>query len=252
MPLRILPILRPLPFLLLGSLLSADSVSELKGALARLNGQEALKASLEYQVWNRRGDAKKPVITEGRATTLVEDGPQGLRLSWSRGVLQAAAQEARAKSLDPEKRTPTRNALEGLKAVDICEYLNGAGDLLRNLELARLVSEKTEAWQGRPSRLLTFKVVPRMGPQERKYVKDLDATLQVWVGTDGLPLAAESQVHMKGRAFLVIGFEQWQKEQFRFARAGNRLVVVQHVQETSGSGGGETSQSKTVMNLRLN
>ncbi len=244
--------LRLLPLLLAGSLLPADTLADLKGALARLNGQEPLRASLDYQFWSRQGDAKQPVVTEGRATTQIEDGPQGLKMSWSRGLLQAAAQESRAKAQDPEKKTPTRRALESLKAVEVCDYLNGAAELLRTLDQAQLTGEQPDTWQGRPARLLTFKVNPALDKQSRKYIKEMEATAKVWVGPDGLPLAAENWVRLKGRAFLVIGFEQQQKEEFRFARTGNRLVVVHHVQESSGSGGGEQGQTRTVMDLSLN
>ncbi len=244
--------LRLFSLLLVGALLSADTLSELKGTLARLNGQEPVRANVDYRFWSRQGDEKKPVITEGKATTHVEDGPQGLRMSWSRGLIQTAAQEAKAEALDPEKSTPTRRAIEGLKAIEVSDYLNGAEELLRTLEQSQLVAEKAEVWQGKPARLLQFKLSPRMAQQQRKYVKEMDATARVWVGADGLPLAVESQVHMKGRALLVISFEQQQKEEFQFTRAGNRLVVVQHVQERSGSGGGEKGQSRTVMNLSLN
>lgn len=244
--------LRLLTILLACSLLPADTLSELKGTLMRLNGQEPIKANVEYQFWNKQGDEKKPVITEGKATTLVEEGPQGLKMSWSRGLIQAAAEEARAKALDPEKKTPTRRAIEGLKAIEVNDYLNGAEELLRTLDQSQLIEEKVEAWQGKPARLLQFKVTPRLDQQQKKYVKEMEATAKVWVGADGLPLAAESQVRMKGRALLVISFEQQQKEEFQFLRAGNRLVVVHHVQENSGSGGGEKGQSKSVVKLSLN
>jgi soluble cytochrome b562 len=244
--------LRLLSLLLAGAILPADSLSDLKGTLARLNGQEPIKASVEYQFWNRQGEEKKPVITEGRATTLVEDGPQGLKMSWSRGLIKTASEEARAKALDPEKKTPTRRAIEGLKAIDVNDYLNGAEELLRTLDQSQLVEERVEAWQGKPARLLQFKVTPRLGQQEKKYIKEMEATAKVWVGSDGLPLAAENQVRMKGRALLVISFEQQQKEEFQFLRAGNRLVVVHHVQENSGSGGGEKGQSRSVVKLSLN
>jgi hypothetical protein len=244
--------LRLLPLLLVGALLPADTLSDLKGTLTRLNGQEPLRASVDYQFWNRRGDDKKPVITEGKATTQVEDSPQGLKLSWTRTLIQAANDEAKAKVLDPEKNTPTRSALEGLKAVEVSDYMNGAGELLRMLEQSQLVGEKQETWQGKPARLLQLKVTPRLPQEIKKRVKELDATAKVWVSPEGIPLAAESQLHIKGRALLVISFEQQQKEEFHFARSGNRLVVVHHVQENSGSGGGEKNQSKTVMNLSLN
>jgi len=243
---------RLLPFLLVCSLLPADSLAELKGTLARLNGQDPLKAKVEYQFWSKQGDEKKPEITEGKATTFVEDGPQGLKMSWSRGLIQAASQEAKAKALDPEKKTPTRRAIEGLKAIEVNDYLNGAEELLRTLEQSQLLEEKVETWQGKPARLLQLKVTPRLGQQDRKYIKEMEATAKVWIGADGLPLAAESQFKMKGRALLVISFEQQQKEMFQFQRAGNRLVVVHHVQENSGSGGGERGQSKSVVDLSLN
>jgi hypothetical protein len=54
---------------------------------------------------------------------------------------------------------------------------------------------------------------------------------------------------MKGRALLVISFEQKQQEGFTFTRMGNRLVVIHYTQENSGSGGGEHGQSKTVVTL---
>lgn len=243
---------RLLSLLLLGSLAQADTLSELKGLLPRLNGAEPIKASVDYQFWNRQGDDKKPVITEGRATTQVEDGPQGLRMTWSRNTLQAAAQEAKAKALDPEKKTPTRRALEGLKALEVSDYLNGADELLRTLEQSQLIQERPDTWEGKPAKLLQLKVTPKLGQQERKYIKEMEATAKVWVSSEGLPLAAETEVRMKGRALLVISFEQHQKEAFQFTRAGNRLVVLRHAQESSGSGGGEKGHSKTVMSLSLN
>lgn len=108
---------------------------------------------------------------------------------------------------------------------------------------------KADTWQGKPATRLQLKLTPKLSKQNQKYVKEMVATASVWVGGDGLPLAAETQVHMKGRALLVISFEQDQKESFQFARVGNRLVVTRHSQESSGSGGGESGQTKTVVAL---
>ena len=243
--------LRLLALFLAGGLLQADSFSDLKDALVRLNGQDPVKASVDYQFWSKQGDEKNPVITQGKATTFVEDGPQGLKMSWNRTLIQAAVQEAKAQAKDPEKKASTRRAIEGLKAVDVSDYLNGTEELLRTLEQGQLVEEKMEAWQGKPARLLRFKLRPKLSKQDQKYVKDLEATANIWIGADGLPLAAETETRMKGRAFLVISFEQQQKESFEFTRSGNRLVVVHHVLESSASGGGEHGQSKTVMTLHL-
>jgi hypothetical protein len=243
--------LRSLVLLLTAGILQADALADLKGALARLNGQDPVKASVDYQFWSRQGDDKKPVITEGKSTTIVEDGPQGLRMSWSRALIQTAVQEAKAQAQDPEKRASTRRAIEGLRAVEVSSYLNGAQELLSTLEQGQVTEERSEAWQGKPARLLCLKLAPKLSRQDQKYIKEFEATAKVWIGLDGLPLAAETQTRMKGRALLVISFEQQRKETFQFTRVGNRLVVVHHAQESSGSGGGEKGQSKTVVTLHL-
>lgn len=243
--------LRLLALILAGGLLQADALTDLKNTLSHMNGQEPVKASVDYQFWSRQGDDKKPIITEGKATSLVEDGPQGLMMSWSRALIQTAVQEARAQAKDPEQKANTRRAIEGLKAVTVSDYLNGAEELLRTLEQGLLLEERNEAWQGKPAKLLRFKITPRLSKQDQKYVKELETTAKVWIGADGLPLAAETQMHMKGRALLVISFEQQELETFQFARAGNRLVVIHHTRESSGSGGGEKGQTKTVVSLKL-
>jgi len=244
--------LRLFALLLVGGLLQADTLSDLKGTLSRLNGQEPIKASVDYQFWSKQGEEKAPVITEGRATTFVEDGPQGLKMSWNRALIQTAIQEVKAQAKDPEKKATTRRAIEALKAVEVSDYLNGAEDLLRTLEQGQLVEEKAEAWQGKPARRLQLKLTPKLSKQNQKYVKELEASATVWIGAEGLPLAAETQLRMKGRAMLVISFEQHAKEAFQFSRVGNRLVVLNHTKEDSGSGGGEKGQTKTSISLHLN
>jgi hypothetical protein len=243
---------RRLLFLLAAaSLLRADALTDLRGTLAHLDGHAPVKARVNYEFWNRQGDDKHPVITQGQASALVEEGPQGLRLSWSPDLLQAAGREAQAHALDPEVKTPTRDAIEGMKALTVDDALDGASHLLRTLENAQLVSVQTGAWQGQPARVLQLKLAPRLSQQDRKYVKDFQATAQVWVGADGTPLAAETETNLKGRAFLVISFQQQEHERFRFVRSGNRLIVIHHADESTGSGGGEHGQQKTVVDLTL-
>jgi hypothetical protein len=242
--------MRFLFFLLLPCVIvRADSQSELKAALARLNGREPVQARVDFQLSSRSGDAKQPVVEEAAVTARVEAGPTGLRISWSPEQIQAAAQEAKAP--EAETKAPIRRAMAALTATTLHDYLNGSAELLHTLEQAQLVDEKTESWQGQPARLLTFKLTPRIGEKDRKYIKELVATAKIWVGGNGVPLAAESRMHLKGRAMLVISFESAEMEEFRFAQAGDRLVVIRHVKENSGSGGGESGQQKTIATLTL-
>lgn len=232
--------------------LRADGLSELKARLQSLKEPETVKVSVDRQIWKRTGDVKKPIITQGRVNAWVEDGPQGLRIFWAHDLVQRALQEARAKALDPEKTTPVRQAMGSLDAPGLQEYLNAAPQLLETLEQAKLLEDRADTLDGKPARLFVFKLEPKISAQEKKYVKELDATGKIWLGVDGYPLAAEEQVHVKGRAFVVVSFQSDEKETYRFERVGRRLIAVHHAREVSGSGGGENSQERQLTTLKVN
>ena len=172
----------------------ANALDDLKAALGKLNGQETIKASVDRQIWSSSGDAKDPEVTQGKVNAAVEEGPEGLRILWSRATLQQATQEAKAQGLDPEKTSPTRRAMEGLRALDLVDYFSSSEELLRNLEDSQFQEEKAETWEGRPSKCLTLKVTPRLPAREKKYIKELVAVAKIWIGADGVPLAAERTV----------------------------------------------------------
>jgi len=241
-----------LPILILAALtlpLRADGLDALRTRLQKPAGAETLKASVQLETWNRRGDEKKPVVSQGKASAWAEYGPQGLRLFWGRETLAQALQEARLRTADPEKTTPTRDALGSIDALSVQGCFDPAPQLLQDLDKATLLEERADTLDGRDLRLLSLKLEPNLGARDRKYVKELDATAKVWVDADGLPVAAETRVKVRGKALLVISFSSEQRDAYRFARVNGRLVTVHHLHESSGSGGGESGQSRRVTTL---
>jgi hypothetical protein len=240
-------------FLVAASLLRGDTLSDLKAQLAKLNGGDTVKATLDIQFWRQLVDDKKPTISQGKASAQVEDGPQGVRIGWSRNLLQQAQAEAKAQAVDPEKSTPIRSAMESLGPVGISEYLNYAEALLREFERAqaRVQEERQETWNSKPARLLILKVEPRIPAGQRKYIKDLKVDARLWVGTDGLPLAYATTVKFKGSRFF-ISFEGSNSEELRFGRVGNRLVALQISSENQNSGLGQQSHRKSTATLTVN
>ena len=230
--------------------LRADGLSDLRTALQNLRGGGPVKATLECDVWRRTTEGKKPVISQGKATAQVEDGPQGLRITWSRSLLQQAAQESAAQAQQPDRPAPTRTALRGVDVVDLAEDLDHAGALLRDLDQAQLLAEKDEPWQGRPAHLLILKLSPRIPESQRKYLKELKVDARVWVGADGLPLAYTSAVSFQGSRFF-IHFEGASSQERQFARVGGRLVAVRTTREEQSTGLGMSSQSRRVTILTL-
>ena len=227
----------------------ADPVADLKTALAGLNDDGTIRTEVTFTFSSKTGNDKNPVAPEATIKVTVEDGAGGLRVTWSRDLLKTIAEEAKAKSSDPEKRTPSERALRELGAGKLNSYLNAAPEILQSLEHAKLIEEKADPWQGRPARLLIFTIDVPLSARDKKIVKEANATAKIWVGADGLPLAAERSFSFKGRAMLVITFESSQLEKLEYARVGNRLVVVRHFEEQNSSGAGESGQQKSTAAL---
>lgn len=101
-----------------------------------------------------------------------------------------------------------------------------------------------------PASLLSFKLVPKMSKSESKHVKKVDSALSVWVGDDGMPLAAEESMSIKA-SFLLISFEADQKHNWTYARNGDRLVVTRFESNDKSDGLGQHSTSRTVETVRL-
>jgi hypothetical protein len=229
----------------------ADTLARLNDALAGLAGAAPARAHVEFEYWNRGGD--KDDVAEESCTVGVdiEEGSTGLRISWSRETLTAAAEEMRAAATDPDLRMPMRRAIAELNAAELSGYLNGRVELLRWLGQSQLLKEEPAEWKGAAVTLLTFKNTPRVNAQTRKYLKELTSTVRVWVGGDGAPLAAERKVRFKGRALLVVSFESTESDAFEYAVHDGRLVVTRHAQESNGSGTGGTNHQKTVATLTI-
>ena len=243
---------KPIACLLCALPLAATGLDALRTQLARPQGVDALKATVDYQTWSKSGDAKKPVISQGKATAWVEAGPQGLKLFWPRDVVRQALQEAKAKSEDPEKTTPTRSAMTGLDVLKLQNYFEPSAQLLQDLDQAKVLEEHPDTLDGKPCTLLVLKLEPRIPERERKYVKELEATAKVWVGGDGLPLAADLRTKVRGKIFLLISFSSDEHDEFRFGRINGHLVTLHHLSESTGSGGGESGQTRKVSDLAFN
>ena len=236
--------------LLSAAALRADPHADLRERLRQFPGKTPVAAAVEFAFTDTTGDDKKPSTAEGRAVAEVGLGAEGLRIVWSGEQLAAVLREQNAGATKPGVSAPTLEAMSRLGAPQLHDYLDAASTLLRRLETAKLTGEQATRWKDREARLLAFKLEPPLSDEDRKVIKELDATAKVWLGTDGLPFAAESSVRLKGRALVVIGFEHSEKETFTFARMGDRLVVTTHERETADKGGGQNARSRTIATLR--
>jgi hypothetical protein len=231
------------------SVARADTHSDLTAALAHFTGESEVRGNVNYEYWSEAGDKDGMEEESCTVSVGVAEDAGGLRVNWSRGTLAEAVEEVRAASVDGEVKTPMRRAMGLLSATVLSGYLNGAIELSRWLGQSELKAEEAAEWKGAPAMLLTFNSTPRVNAQTKKYLKELEATVRVWVGENGVPLAAQRSVRFKGRAFLVVSFASDESDTFEFIARSDRLVVTRHERVSHGSGTGGRNAQKTVATL---
>jgi hypothetical protein len=227
----------------------ADELADLRAGLGRLQGKDPLRATVDYSFWSRQGDAEKGKVTQGKASVRLEEDAQGLKLVCSRATLEQMRQEDQANARDPESGAPTRQALRNLSPAVLSDFMDAADRLLRDLEGAVLVEVHLESFNGVQARCLVLKLNPKLSAQNRKYVKDLQASCKVWIGPDGLPIGLTQEVKAKGRVFLVVSFEHSESAERHLVHLGNRLVTTYRKLESADSGGGESGRFSETFSL---
>jgi hypothetical protein len=227
-----------------------DPIARLVGALARLPATTPVRARVEHQVTFTQGDEEQ-APPAGTATATATSGPEGLRITWSPSLLARAEAEERERLQNPDALTPTRDAIGDLRTLALDRALDAVPEMLRSLHDASLLEDKVEPFEGTPTRVLLLQVKPPIAARDRKYVKDVEATARVWLDPDGVPLAAQRRVLLKGRIFLIITFEIEQTESLRFGRIGDRLLVVRQESDSRSAGAGERRDRHAVTTLTL-
>jgi hypothetical protein len=229
----------------------ADGLADLKIALARLQAQTPLKATLEVRTLERHGEGAEATDKQGQVSLALEDGARGLQVLYAKDVLTRLDAEARQLVRDPKARTPTVWALDKLDSGDMVPMASAAQALARKVDEAVFKAEKPDSYDGKPARLLTFSVPSsKLSEQQRKYVKDFDSTLSLWIGADGTPLASQTHTQVKGRAFVVVSFEAVDDTSATYAVLGDRLLTVRSENHSASSGAGEKGEQRVVRTLQ--
>jgi hypothetical protein len=229
----------------------ADGLADLRSALARLQAQTPLRATLDVKTTERHGEGAEATEKPGQASVALEDGARGLQVLYARDTLARVDAESRQLVRDPKAKTPTVWALAKLDTTDVLPMVSAAQALARSLDGAVFKSEKADTWSGKPARLLSFTLpITKLTEAQRKYVKEFDGTLAVWIGADGAPLASEAHATVKGRAFVVVSFEAIDDTSTTYGVLGDRLVTLRRENNSTSSGAGEHGEEHVVMTLQ--
>jgi hypothetical protein len=220
--------------LLATPLLRADGLGDLRTGLDRLSASEPIR--VRVAISRTEVEKEKPKGPERKGEAVVEHGPAGLSIHLDPASLPKPGSRVERKA--QEKSTVRLDPGEALKLVD------PAAELRSLLDGATLLSDRTEAFEGRSLRTLVFKPVVDMDEDDRKSVKRYEDLVTVRLDAEGVPVAFDRTVDMK-ISKLLLSFTVSHRESRRFSRHGGRLVTTTALSESRGSGLGQSSATTT-------
>jgi hypothetical protein len=239
-------------FMLAAGAARADGLADMKAALARASGTAPIKALVETRTWRKLGEGAQAEEERGAASITVEDGARGLSVAHSKEMVTRMDAELRARSKNPNSKTPILSALEEIGPRDVLALTSAAASLVRTIERGQFKGERADSYQGKSARVLTFDMpISTLSTRDRKYAKTFTSVLDVWIGADGMPLASRLRQAMSGRAFVVVTFEARQDEDSVYSLVGDRLLAVHKEARSHAAGAGERDERKVVTALSI-
>lgn len=230
----------------------ADGLADLKTALTHLQASTPLKATVDVKTWRRQGEGREADERQGQARVELEDGARGLAVWYGKDLISHAEAEARAQATDKQARTPTLTALRELDAPDLRTMSSAAAALAREIDEGVFKGEAADTLNGKSARRLSFEMpIERLPDRDRKYLRDFNTHLDVWIAADGTPLSSRLQVKLSGRAFVVVSFEQHSDELRHYMVVGDRLLTVRTEAQGAAAGAGERQEYRTTKTLQL-
>jgi hypothetical protein len=226
----------------------ADALVDLRATLTRLTATTPVHGAFELTSTSTNSDEGQAF--QGKVSVGFEISDAGLRILYPKGTLLQADQEARAEAMDPDRQTPVRSGMGRIRALELAELLDAAAMLTVELLNAQLIESKLTTYRGKATHLEVLKLSPKVSKGSSKHIKKFDATLSVWLGDDGVPIAGERVLSVKA-SFMLMSFQQDHKENWDYTRTGDRLVATRHEQTQKSDGIGQHGSSHIVEVVRL-
>lgn len=228
--------------------LHADALADLRATLAQLAATTPAHGSFELNSVTNNSDEPQPFT--GKVSVGFDIDNAGLRILYPKAILLQADQEARAETGNPDRPTPARSGIGRVRALELLNLLDAAAMLNVDLQNAQVVDNRMTTYQGKPARVVSLKLSPKLSQGASKHIKKIDSALSLWLGEDGVPIAAERTVSVKA-SFMLMSFTNDQKESWSYARAGDRLIATHHEDQQKSDGVGQHSTTRVVEDVRL-
>jgi hypothetical protein len=241
---------RLLPILLFATSLAADPVGDVRTALGRFPARESVRATYELQQSVKNEGKFGNDNFSGRIAVDLEASAAGYHIVVGRTLLDQIEREQQARDRNPKLSTPTTSALREINAVEASDALDFAPSLLRMIDGAKIVSDASGTWAGKPARVLILRPADRLDPEDAGKVKVAENKLTLWLDAENVPLAVEHIVNAKF-SFLFLKGEMKEKKSWHLARAADRLVRARFESTQNSSGMGQKGNESVVATVRV-
>jgi hypothetical protein len=228
----------------------ADGLSDVRATLQKLQSDQSLRAQVKIKTRHSGGESNKQKQSESVTTVIVENGGDGLKLTWSPDQIRQSRKAAWAEIANPDGPKSDLAMLRALEAGQALNLLDAADPLRRGLERAVLLEDKPDTYKGKRARLLVLKIDLQLDEEERKALKSSDTIEKLWLDADGIPIAMDRNIEARFSK-LLIGYKVHEHETREFQRAAGRLVATSITKENSGAGLGHSEESHTTITVTL-
>lgn len=238
-------------FLGLSTSLAADGLTDVRATLQQMGNVGPFSARVEIKTHRSGGESEKQKQSDGVSSVIVRTGALGLDLSWTPEQIKQSRQAVWEKRAHPDAPKSNLTTLTALEADEALDLLDAADPLQRWLENATLLEDKPEHYQGKPARLLRIQLDLKLPEEGRKAMKSSTAILELWLGPDGIPVAADRDIRIRFSKFF-LSYRVREHETRAYQNIGGRLIVTRATHDSYGSGLGHSEESHsttTVMPL---
>ncbi|MBA3833699.1 MAG: hypothetical protein H0X34_17765 [Chthoniobacterales bacterium] len=225
--------------------LAADGLSDVRATLQNLATDRPLSARVEIKTHRSGGESDKQKQSEGVSAVIVHTGAEGLDLSWTPEQIKQSREAAWEKTAHPDASKSSLATLTALEADEALDLLDAADPLRRWLEKAVVLEDKPDHYQGKPARRLLIRLDLKLPEEGRKAMKSSAALLQLWLGADGVPVAADRDIRIRFSKFF-LSYRVHEHETREYQNAGGRLIVVRASHDSYGSGLGHSEESHST------
>jgi hypothetical protein len=228
----------------------ADSFGDLKAAVGGLRGAAPIRATIEMQRVDLDKGKKPPETVSGSATVEALVDGEGLHVTYAPALLSKVAKEQADRAANSELHAPVSRAVAELGPLPIAERLDFGRRLIGILNRADLVSEKRLLYEGRPARLLALKIKNPPPKTSIGHVEIVEDSLNVWMGDDNIPLAAQRTERYNG-GILFLKVEIKQASRWTFIRKDDHLVATRSEAKSSQNGFGQNSEETEIITVAI-